>query len=201
MKQAITAALMGCMLATPAISAPQIDKDYIRSLASPGKTVLVIEYYDGGGKVVDRKGYASAAGYKAVSSTDFRVDEKTTLHLYGVEPCDGDMVNRTEGYSGSCSGFAQQELQVMLKSAKVLFCRAFVSEQNAPKQNVTCYGYYHYPGSLDSVDMLEDELVSLGALRVAKNPDGSLVRSDLDEAQGIGKQGYGMWADPRVKGQ
>lgn len=201
MKQAITAALMGCMLATPAISAPQIDKDYIRSLASPGKTVLVIEYYESGGKVVDRKGYASAAGYKAVSSTEFRVDEKTTLHLYGVEPCDGDMVNRTEGYSGSCSGFAQQELQVMLKSAKVLFCRAFVSEQNAPKQNVTCYGYYHYPGSLDSVDMLEDELVSLGALRVAKNPDGSLVRSDLDEAQRIGKQGYGMWADPRVKGQ
>jgi hypothetical protein len=201
MKQTIATALMGCMLATPAISAPQIDKDYIRSLVSPGKTVLVIECYDGGDKVVDRKGYASEAGYKAVSPTDFRVDEKTTLHLYGVEPCEGDMVNRNEGYSGSCSGFAQQELQVMLKSAKVLFCRAFVSEQNAPKQNVTCYGYYHYPGSLDSVDMLEDELVSLGALRVAKNPDGSLVRSDLDEAQRIGKQGYGMWADPRVKGQ
>jgi hypothetical protein len=201
MKRTIAAALASCILATSAFAAPDIDKDYIKSLASPGKTVLVVEYYDGSGKVVDRKGFASASGYKAVSPTDIQVDGKTTLHLYGVEPCSGEMVNRTEGYSGSCSGFAQQELQVMLKSAKVLFCRTFVSEQNAPSQDATCSGYYNYPGSLDSVDMLEDELVSLGALRVVKNPDGSPARADLEKAQRIGKQGYGMWADPRVKGQ
>ncbi|RWE64105.1 MAG: hypothetical protein E5W94_30840 [Mesorhizobium sp.] len=201
MKRTIVAALVSCVTATPALSVEDINKDYIKSLAAPGKTVLVVEYYDGGGKVVDRKGYTSATGYNAVSPTDFKVDEKTTLHLYGVQPCQGDMVNRNEGYSGSCDEFAERELQVMLKSAKVLFCRAFVSEQNSPTQNATCYGYYNYPGSLDSVDMLENELVSLGALRVSKKPDGSPERSDLDEAQRIGKQGYGMWADPRVKGQ
>ncbi len=201
MKRTIVAALAGCVMATPALSVEDINKDYIRSLAAPGKTVLVVEYYDGAGKVVDRKGYASAAGYKAVSPTGFKIDEKTTLRLYGVEPCDGDMVNRKEDFAGSCKEFAERELQVMLKSAKVLFCRSFVSEQNSPNQNATCYGYYNYPGSLDSVEMLEDELVSLGALRLAKKPDGTPERSDLDEAQRIGQQGYGMWADPRVKGQ
>ncbi|WP_114217137.1 hypothetical protein [Ochrobactrum sp. 3-3] len=202
MKQAIIAALMGCMLATPAFGAPQIDKDYIKSLASPGKTVLVVEYYDGNGKVVDRKGYASEAGYKAVSPTDIRVDAKTTLHLYGLEPCSGELVNRSEDFAGTCSDYAQQQLQIMLQSPKVIFCRAFVSEQAAAKQNVTCYGYYNYPGSLDSVDMFEEQLLSIGALRITKNPDGSLVRPDLTKAQEIGQKGsYGMWADPRVKNQ
>ena len=202
MKRTIVAALASWVMATPALSVEDINKDYIKSLAAPGKTVLVVEYYDGAGKVVDRKGYASAAGYKAVSPTDLRIDEKTTLHLFGLEPCQGEMVNRKDDFAGTCSDFAQQQLQIMLQSPKVVFCRAFVSEQNSPKQNATCYGYYNYPGALDSVDMFEEQLLSLGALRLEKKPDGSFVRPDLSKAEDIGKQGsYGMWADPRVKGQ
>ncbi|MBA8845801.1 hypothetical protein FHW02_003887 [Ochrobactrum sp. RH1CCR137] len=190
------------MLATAAIAAPAINKDYIKSLASPGKTVLVIEYYDGDGKVTARKGFASASGYKATSPTEFRVDDKTVLNLYGLESCKGEMVNRKDDYAGSCADYAQQQLQIMLQSPKVLFCRAFVSEERAPKQNVTCYGYYNYPGSLDTVDMLEEQMLSLGALRIAKTKDGKLERPDLVKAQKIGEDGsYGMWADPRVKGQ
>ncbi|TKB29746.1 MAG: hypothetical protein E5W69_04680, partial [Mesorhizobium sp.] len=78
MKGTIIAALASCILATPAFAAPDIDKDYVKSLASPGKTVLVVEYYDGSGKVVDRKGFASASGYQAVSPTDIQIDDKTT---------------------------------------------------------------------------------------------------------------------------
>ncbi|RWK68327.1 hypothetical protein [Mesorhizobium sp.] len=202
MKRTIIATLASCAMATPALSVEDINKDYIKSLAAPGKTVLVVEYYDGSGKVVDRKGYASEAGYKAASPTDFRVDEKTTLHLFGLEPCQGEMVNRKDDFAGTCAAYAQDQLQIMLKSPKVIFCRAFVSEQSAPKQNATCYGYYNYPGSLDTVDMFEEQLLSLGALRLAKNPDGSFVRPDLAKAEEIGKAGsYGMWADPRAKSQ
>lgn len=199
----LAAAVIALLSAWPAIGEAEAiddaDKAYIRSLAAPGKTVLVIEYSDGAGKVVERKGFASASGYKAVSPTDIKVNEKVRLHLYGMEPCQGDMVNRGENYSGSCAAYAERQLQIMLKSPKVIFCRAFVSEQNAAAQDATCYGYYNYPGSLDTIDMFEEQLVSLGALRLSKKADGTPMRPDLVAAEKIGRGGYGMWSDPRVK--
>jgi len=185
----------------PAFAVGDIDQNYIRSLAAPGKAVLVIEYYDGEGKVGERRGYASATGFKAAAPTDIRVDDKTVLHLYGLEPCQGEMVNRSEDFAGSCADFAQQQLAIMLQSPKVIFCRAFVSEQNAPRQDATCYGYYNYPGSLDTIDMFEEQLLSLGALRISAKPDGSPMRPDLVESEKIGRGGFGMWADPRIKDQ
>ncbi|UCI10728.1 hypothetical protein [Mesorhizobium sp. B1-1-8] len=202
MKRRVGGGVAICLAsALPAIAAQPIDKDYVRSLAAAGKTVLVMEYYDGQGGIAERKGFASAKGYHAVSPTDFRINDKTTIHLYGIEPCDGDMVNRRENFSGTCAEYAKQGLETLLKSPKVIFCRAFVSEANAPVQDATCYGYYNYPGVLDSVDMLEEQLVSVGTHRIAKKPDGTPARKDLDEAQKIGRGGYGMWADPRMKAQ
>jgi hypothetical protein len=192
----VLAALLTAVKGAFAVSA--VDPAYIKSLAAPGKTVLVLEYYDGAKAVVSRKGYASSTGFRAASSADIVVDGKTNLHLYGLEPCAGDMVNRKENYSGSCADFAQQQLQILLKSPKVILCRAFVSEENAIRQDVTCFGYYIFPGSLDSVDNFEEQLLSLGALRLAKRPDGTLMRPDLADAEKIGRQGFGMWADPRV---
>ena len=188
-------------MAVPAFAAGPVDQSYIRSLAAPGKTVLVIEYYDGKGGVSDRKGFASASGFKAVSPTGFQVADKITIHLFGIEPCHGDMVNRRENFAGSCADYAEQGLATLLKSPKVIYCRAFVSEANAPTQDATCYGYYNFPGSLDSVDMLEEQLVSLGTHRIAKKADGSLARPDLQQAEKIGRGGYGIWADPRTKAQ
>lgn len=201
MKRTAAILLSATVSVVPAFAVADIDQNYIRSLAAPGKTVLVIEYYDGEGKVTERKGYASATGFKAVAPTDFAVDDKMVLHLYGLEPCEGEMVNRSEDFAGSCADFAQQQLAIMLQSPKVIFCRAFVSEQNAPKQDATCYGYYNYPGSLDTIDMFEEQLLSLGALRISSKPDGSPMRPDLVEAEKIGRGGFGMWADPRIKGQ
>lgn len=192
------AAISACL---PASAAEPVDEAYVRSLAAPGKTVLVMEYYDGQGKVSERNGYASASGFKAVSPTDFRVNNTLTVHLYGIEPCNGDMVNRKEGFAGSCDDYARQGLATLLQSPRVIYCRAFVSETGARAQDATCYGYYNYPGSLDSVDMFEEQLVSLGSHRITKRPDGTLARADLKEAEEIGQRGYGMWADPRVAGQ
>lgn len=201
MKRAATTLLGVAYSALPAFAVGEIDQNYIKSLAAPGKTVLVVEYYDGDGKVSDRKGYASATGFKAVAPTDIKVDDKTVLHLYGLEPCQGEMVNKPENFSGSCADFAQHQLAIMLQSPKVIFCRAFVSEQNAQRQDATCYGYYNYPGSLDTIDMFEEQLLSLGALKISTKPDGFPMRPDLIEAEKIGKGGFGMWADPRIKGQ
>lgn len=185
----------------PAYAAGPVDDAYVRSLAAPGKTVLVMEYYDGQGEVSQRKGYASASGFRAVSTTDFRVNANLTVHLYGIEPCQGDMVNLKEAFTGSCDDYARQGLATLLQSPRVIYCRAFVSEAGAQAQDATCYGYYNYPGSLDSVDMFEEQLVSLGSHRVAKRPDGTPARTDLKEAEDIGRVGYGMWADPRIAGQ
>lgn len=199
---AIAMALAGCLTALTANAAEQIDKDYVRSLAAPGRTVLVVEYYDGEGKISQREGYSSQAGYKALSPTDIRVTQDITLHLYGLEPCEGEFVNRAEGYAGSCADFAQEQLQIMLNNPRVLFCRAFITEINAPRQNATCYGYYFVPGAMDAVDMLEEQLVSLGAMRLARRPDGTPLRPDLSEAEEIGRNtDLGMWADPRVAGE
>lgn len=192
------AALSACL---PAYAAGPVDQAYVRSLAAPGKTVLVVEYYDGQGKVAERRGFASASGFKAASATDFRVDSSLTIHLYGIEPCQGDMVNRKEDFAGSCDDYARQGLATLLQSPKVIYCRAFVSETGAQAQDATCYGYYNYPGSLDSIDMFEEQLVSLGTHRIAKRPDGTPARNDLAEAEAIGRRGYGMWADPRIAEQ
>lgn len=194
-------AVLAVLAAGPVWGAGSVDRAYVKSLAAPGKTVLVIEYYDAGGKAVDRKGFASAIGFKARSPTDIQVNPNITLHLYGLEPCRGEMVNNRENFAGQCADFATQQLQTLLKSPKVLFCRAFLTENNAPRQDATCFGYYNFPGSLDTVDNIEEQLVSLGALRLSKKPDGSLLRPDLAGAEKIGQGGFGMWADPRIKDQ
>lgn len=185
----------------PALAEGKVDPAYVKSLAAPGKSVLVVEYYDPGGKIVDRKGFASATGFEVRSPVDIAVDAKTTLRLYGLQPCTGDMVNQKEGFAGTCSDYARQQLHTLVRAARVVFCRAFLTERNAVTQDVTCFGYYNYPGSLDAIDNIEEQLVSLGALRLSKKQDGSFLRPDLEPAEKIGRGGFGMWADPRVRQQ
>ena len=189
------------LVGSPAWAAGKIDPAYVKSLVAPGKTVLVIEYYDPSGHVVDRKGFASSSGFRVKSPVDIAVDQATSVHLYGLEPCNGEMVNQKEGFAGACGEYARQQLEILAKSAKVIFCRAFLTERGATQQDATCFGYYNYPGSLDTVDNFEEQMVSLGALRLAKKPDGSPMRPDLVEAEKTGRGGFGMWADPRVQRQ
>lgn len=188
-------------LSLPSYAAEQVDETYIRSLAAPAKTILIMEYYDGHGKVAERKGYASASGFRAVSPNDIQVNANLVVHLYGIEPCRGEMVNRKEEFHGSCSDYARQGLATLLRSPRVIYCRAFVTESRAPLQDATCYGYYYFPGIQDSVDMFEEQLVSIGRHRIATRPDGRTARADLEEAEAIARSGYGMWADPRIAGK
>jgi hypothetical protein len=179
-----------------------IDKAYVKSLAAPNKKVLVVEYLDAEDKVVDRKGYASESGWNAKSATEFEATKGVVLKLFGLAPCAGELVVKTENFAGTCDEYAKANLQTMLSSAHVIFCRSFVTEQAAASQDTTCYGYYAVPGAMDSVDMLEEQLVSLGALRPSKKANGTNARPDLSDAEEIGKKGsYGMWSDPRIRTQ
>jgi hypothetical protein len=196
-----SAFVVGMLAQTPALAAGAVDGGYIRSLAAAGKVVLVVEYYDGNRIVVARKGYASTSGFSATSPTIFKVDEAMSLNLFGLEPCNGEMVNQKEGFAGDCAGYAKEQLSIKLKAAKVILCRAFLTEEKAAVQDATCFAYYNYPGALDTVDNLEEQLVSLGALRLARKADGTALRPDLVPAERIGQGGFGMWADPRVKEQ
>lgn len=194
MRPSLIAPLIGYgMMAVVARAADPIDRDYIRSLAVPGKTVLVVEYHDGQGRIAGRKGFASAAGFRIVSSTEFRAAKDVTVRLYGIEPCQGEVVDHREGFAGSCEAYAVDGLEALLKSPKVIFCRAFMSEMDAAVQDATCHGYFHFPGSLDSVDMFEEQLVSLGTHRIVRARDGRPARADLVEVEDIAKAGMGMW--------
>lgn len=185
------------VMSTSISVAQDVDKNYIRSLAAPGKLVAVVEYYDANGSVLDRKGFRSSTPWVVASPTEFYLSQDVKLKLFGIEPCKGELVVRDEDFAGTCAAYAQQSMQDSLLHPKVLFCRAFISEQNAPSQDVTCYGYYVVPGALDIVDMLEEQLVSTGSHQLTPKPGGGFLRDDLVEAQRIGKQGYGIWADPR----
>lgn len=203
MRSAMVAAvvLMTSVAAAPAWAGGAVDPAYVRSLAAPGKTVLVIEYYDAARKPVARAGFAAADGFQSRSPVDIAVGSAVTLHLFGLEPCRGEMVNPREGFAGSCDAYARNQLDILLKPAKVIFCRAFLTERDAPVQDVTCFIHTHYPGALDAVTNVEEQLLSVGALRLSKNQVGASLRPDLEEAERIGRAGYGMWADPRVEAQ
>jgi hypothetical protein len=188
--------------ANAAFATEPIDKGYVKSLAAPDKKVLVVEYLDGADKVVDRKGYASESGWNAKSATEFEATKGVVLKLFGVAPCSGELVVKSENFAGTCDDHAKANLQTMLSSAHVIFCRSFVTEQAAASQDTTCYGYYAVPGAMDSVDMIEEQLVSLGALRPTKKADGTGARPDLADAEEIAMKGsYGMWSDPRTRSQ
>jgi hypothetical protein len=195
-------ALALSLFANAAFATEPIDKAYVKSLAAPDKKVLVVEYLDGEDKVVDRKGYASETGWNAKSPTEFEATKGVVLKLFGVAPCTGELVVKTENFAGTCEDYAKASLQTMLSSAQVIFCRSFITEQAAASQDTTCYGYYAVPGAMDSVDMIEEQLVTLGALRSIKKADGSNARPDLSDAEEIAMKGsYGMWSDPRTRDQ
>ena len=172
---------------------------YVRSLGQDGQLIAVIEVVNASGEVVDRVGYARPASqpWQSLSSTRFRVADDLVLQLYGVEPCVGQLVVRDEEYAGDCEDYAQRNLQIMLNNPRALVCRTAAAGRNMAVQLATCDGHYVVAGAMDSVDNLEEQLVSLGALRLAVGNDNQPLRSDLVDAQQIGSGGFGMWADPR----
>lgn len=70
-------AFCAAVIAAPCCAAETIDPAYVKSMAASGKTVLIVEYYDPDGKVVDRKGFASAQGFVVKTPVEIGIDTKT----------------------------------------------------------------------------------------------------------------------------
>ncbi|TNM66703.1 hypothetical protein FHP24_03215 [Aliirhizobium smilacinae] len=185
---------MGCVFPGSASSAEPLDKNYVRSLAVPEHVVFVMEYRQADQSVADREGLRSKAAFSSVSSTEFAVDQKRHIQLYGVEPCSGAITVRREGYVGSCENYARAQLEILLKHPGVVFCRAFIDQRGKSRQQATCFAYHNFPGRLNSIDMLEEQLVSIGALRLSRSKVGKPLRPDLEEAEQIAKKNaFGLW--------
>lgn len=175
-----------------------VDVNYIRSLANDDKTVLVVEYRDGNDKVVSRKGFANKAGFKPASPTEIAVNDNFRIKLFGVSPCAGDISVESDDFHGSCADYAKEQLAIQLKNPRVIYCIASVVDEQAAVQNGKCWGYWFFPGSLNSVSSIEAELLSVGAVKLAKKPDGSAIRPDLVNDEEIGRRGaLGVWSETK----
>lgn len=169
-----------------------VDKSYVKSLASPDKTVLVIDFRDANGKTVERQGFANSRGFSVTGSTTFAVDANNHINLASIKPCSGSISIPADDYHGSCSGYAQQQLAVQLKNPRVIYCVANFSEKNASEKNAACWGYWFFAGTLDSVSSIEAELLSVGAVELNDKSN----RADLVDAEEIAKkQHVGIWAE------
>ena len=196
--RAALAAAAWLLCPTSPATGEAVNEAYIRSMAAPEGSVLVVEYRDGNGGVTDRRGFASRSGFRPRSPTQIRINESLAIRLHGIEPCQGEMVNEKEGYAGPCHDYARHGLEVLLRAPSVIFCRALAREAGARLQNASCHGYYSYPGAADTIAMFEEQLVSLGIHRIVRTPDGTALRADLEAAERIGRTGFGMWADPTI---
>lgn len=168
--------ILGCGflgLSTIAFAAEQIDKNYVRSLSIPDHFVFVMEYRKADQSVVDREGLQSEVPFSSVNSTGFSVGQTRHIQFYGVQPCNGAITVRREGFDGNCEDYARTQLEILLRHPRVVFCRAFEDERGKSRQQATCFAHHYFPGSLDSVDMLEEQLVSIGALRLSRSQTAS----------------------------
>jgi hypothetical protein len=176
-------------------AAEPIDKAYIRSLGAPGATIVVMEYRSHQAAQVERQGYRLKTPARASSATSFAVSESLEVSLWGVRPCEGTVSSAWEGFEGSCAEFAQLQLGRLLRNSRVIYCRAFASEKEKPTQNATCFTHHVVEGAMDAVDMIEEQLVSIGALRVERDSDGAALRPDLIAGEKLGKAGaFGLWS-------
>lgn len=173
-----------------------IDVNYIRSLANNDKTILVVEYRDGNNNIIKRQGYANSAGFEAVSSNEISINDNVRIKLFGVTPCTGNITVKSDDFSGSCAEYAQKQLAIQLKNPRVIYCISSIVDEHASVQNGMCWGYWFFPNSLNSVSSIEGELLSVGAVKLAKKQDGSAIRPDLIEDEEIGKKGaFGVWSE------
>lgn len=171
-----------------------VDAAYIKSLASPDKIVLVIDYRDATGKTIERQGFANSRGFSVTGATTFAIDENNHINLAAIKPCNGSITVPADDYRGSCAGYAQEQLAVQLKNPRVIYCVANFAEKNTSEKNATCWGYWFFPGTLDSVSSIENELLSVGAVELNEKSN----RADFVDAMAIAKkQHVGIFSESK----
>jgi hypothetical protein len=167
----------------------------LEALRQPNTNVLVLEYYDGGGKsLVGKQTFTSLERARFVSGTNYRFGQSVTLNAWGVSPCQHDRRLTDAKFDGPCREFVQEGLNAILRSGPVMLCRAFVDQQDKPIKNASCFILVNY-ASVYGVTKIEDYLVSGGYVSLMRDAEGKPLRPDLAEDERIAKGfGRGLWA-------
>ena len=180
-----------------ALDAPALD--YMRELARPDRTLLVMEYIDARlNAATERVGMMVRERFRPVDGTTIRVSDELAVRLGGVVPCASNVPVQHEDYQGTCAGLAAEGLDIELRHASVLLCRAYADQRGQSVQEATCYTYTRIGDALESVDMVEESLVGGGWAFAARGADGVPQRGDLAAAERMAAtNGFVLWSmDP-----
>lgn len=184
MRRTLIAALAGSMSLAPAFALEAPTLDYMRELARPDRTVLVMEYIAPRlNAAIERTGLAAPERFRPLDGRTIRISDDLVIRLGGVAPCRSDVPVQHEDYQGTCVGLAAEGLDIELRHASVLLCRAYADQRDEPVQEATCYTYTVIGDALESVDPVEARLVGGGWAFASRNADGTPERADLAVAE------------------
>jgi hypothetical protein len=167
----------------------------LEALRQANTNVLVIEYYDAGGKAPSSKNvYTSPERAQSAGGTSYRFGQSLVLNAWGVSPCVHDRRLTDAKFDGPCREFVREGLNAILRSGPVILCRAFADQQDKPVKNASCFILVSYP-SVYGVTKLEEYLVSGGYVSLVRDAEGKPLRPDLSDDERIAKGfGRGLWS-------
>ena len=191
----LAAGLILSSLAGPAMALGDPTNAELEALRQANTNVLVIEYYDVGGKtLVGKQTFTSPERAQFANGTSYRFGPSLILNAWGVAPCSHDRRLTDATFDGPCREFVREGLNAILRSGPVMLCRAFADQQDKPVKNASCFILVNY-ASVYGVTKVEEYLVSGGYVSLARDADGKPLRPDLVDEERIAKGfGRGLWS-------
>ncbi|MBZ5762287.1 hypothetical protein LAV84_23815 [Rhizobium sp. VS19-DR104.2] len=150
-----------------------------------GQNILVIKYYRPDGAIADTITYPQTRYMQPVrdkpGSIAFSGDGTPTIALHGLQPCTKGGPFAFQGEKVTCTSLWQDRLSSNLFGTQAILCRAYVDQVDKPVQQATCIreedgvGKNHKPAGI----VIDDALVGLGVVTLAKDVSGKVLRPDL----------------------
>jgi hypothetical protein len=150
-----------------------------------GQNILVIKYYKPDGTIAQTKTYPQTRYMQPVSDKPgliaFSGEGTPTIALHGLQPCKKIGSFAFQGEHVTCTSLWHDRLSSNLFGTKAILCRAYVDQMEKPLQQATCIreedgvGRDHKPAGI----VIDDALVGLGVVTLAKDASGEVLRPDL----------------------
>jgi endonuclease YncB( thermonuclease family) len=191
----LASALILTGLSSPSLALSDPSNAELEALRQANTNVLVLEYYDAGGKsLVAKQTFSSPERPQFASGTSYRFGQALTLNAWGVSSCSHDRRLTDAKFDGPCRDFVREGLNAILRSGPVMLCRAFADQQDKPVKNASCFVLVNY-ASVYGVTKVEEYLVSGGYVSLVRDADGKPLRPDLADEERIAKGfGRGLWS-------
>ena len=179
-----------------ALEAPTVG--YMQSLQKQNRFVFVMEWIDPRLRAaMEREGFASKQPFTPLGEdgTVIRIASDRAIKLAGITACDDDTPIQYEDFQGTCRTLASEGLDIQLRRASALLCRAFIEHKEAPVPPATCFTYTAIGDAMIAVDNVEQQLVSGGWVFAARRANGRRTRPDLRDAESIAiNMRLGLWS-------